>query len=276
MELKEKLFSENYGNYKNIKLNSILKCAEDAAKLAGDYALKNKKRRNETIKRFKHDVKLALDRECQKIVSREINKKFPSHHILGEEDEEHKIASDNSFWIIDPIDGTVNFSHGIPFWCCSVAYTYQGAIVAGAVYAPELKRLYSATIKSKAKCNGELLAISNTNNIEKTIVLTGLDKKEENWGGNFRRLKTLAIKTQKVRILGSAALDICFVASGLADCYFENYVYLWDVAAAGLILKQAGGCCKILKYNPATHQLSFIATNRNLYKNFLKLIQNNP
>ncbi len=272
MKLKDKFFSDEVQGKLASKV--VLQSAIDAAQAAGNHALCNINRRDKVHKLSKHDVKLQLDIECQKIASGRIKDNFPDSVILGEEDNERRnLSNKDSFWIIDPIDGTVNFSHGIPFWCCSVAYVEKGVIVAGAVYAPALNLLYTATIDSEAKCNLEQISVSKTDNLKKSIVLTGLARQEEEWGGNFKRLKALATKTQKVRILGSAALDICFVASGLADCYFESYVYLWDVAAAGLILKQAGGKCKILKYNTRTHQISFLATNSNIYTDFLKLVK---
>ena len=120
-------------------------------------------RRRAALRTLKHDIKLELDVECQRIAEDTIRRRFPAHAILGEEDAAaSKTPPPPSMfqWIIDPIDGTVNFSHGLPWWCCSIAVRHGGQVLAGAVYAPQIGELYTATDESPARLNGSPLRVS--------------------------------------------------------------------------------------------------------------------
>ena len=244
------------------EIASLLECALCAAQAAGNHALANHNRRTETISRAAHDVKLALDLECQEIAQETVLERYPGSAITGEEgmapaDPE---TAGTAEWIIDPIDGTVNFSHGLPFWCCSVAVRRAGKLLAGAVYAPALAECYTAARGAHATCNGTPLAVSATPDLAGSLVCTGLDKNIDPRLPPFEIFRTLSASTQKTRVLGAAALDICRVASGQADGYFETGIYTWDVAAAGLIVEQAGGRIETLREYDAG-RLMFLATN---------------
>ena len=255
-------------------LDSLLDCAITAAKRSGRHALDNATRRSEVIARAEHDVKLALDVECQEIAEREILSRYADHRFLGEESAADELLNAGSpyLWIVDPIDGTVNFSHAYPYWCCSVAVQHAGRVVAGCVYNPLGDEVYCATTNSPAQCNGTPIAVSQTMNLSRALVMTGTDKNENTdhpSGDVFLRI-TSAV--QRPRVAGSAALDICRVACGQADAYFEAGVYLWDVAAAGLILRQAGGRTDVLRELPTPHCISYIASNGHLHDAFSSLV----
>ena len=251
-------------------LDRLLACAEAAARTGGHHALKHTHHRRIVAKTFAHDVKLKLDRECQDVAERVIRKCFPSAVILGEENTSKPAAAD-VLWIIDPIDGTVNYFHGLPLWCCSVAVQVRGRIAAGAVYAPMLDECYAAHREHRATCNGKPLAVSATHRLKDAVILTGLDKRNTRLSNSIALLKRLSRKAQKIRIMGSAALDICNVAAGRADAFFESGIYLWDVAAAGLIVDQAGGRSEIIATSPH-YQLRFIASNDRLHTPLKRLI----
>ncbi len=257
-------------------VDRLLACAVAAAKTAGNHAMRNVSRRHEIAKRFKHDVKLQLDLECQAKAEEVVRNNFPSHAIIGEEDvaDAKKLNTGSDFtWIIDPIDGTVNFSHGLPFWCCSVAVQHNDETVAGAIYAPILNELYTASAGAPARCNGKRLQVSTIAKAADSIVCTGLDKNITRGRSNYAKFEKLWEHIQRGRIIGCAALDICRVASGQAEAYFESAVYIWDVAAAGLIVKQAGGKVEILEQKSG-HRLSFIATNGLVHVEMKRLIAN--
>jgi myo-inositol-1(or 4)-monophosphatase len=221
----------------------LLDVAVAAARAAGDHARANLARRHEVFQRAAHDVKLQLDLECQAQTEAVIHQHFPAHAFLGEEGGDY-IENAEHLWIVDPIDGTVNFSHGLPLWCASVAVRQAGRIVAGAVYAPMLQQLYTATAEGPALCNGQPLRVSTIRNLAEAVVLTGIFKEQP------RSLELFAALTralQKVRIYGSAALDLCLLASGQAEGYFESKIYLWDIAAAGLIAERAGARVEVLE-----------------------------
>lgn len=248
---------------KEVDSGILLECAIEAARAGGTHALKNIGRRREVLKQLKHDVKLRLDVESQEKVESVVHARFPDHGLLGEEDpyEAGIPRSDSGYlWIIDPIDGTVNFSHGLPMWCCSVAVRQGDRVVAGAVYAPELDRLFTAAAGQPALCSGAPIRVSSTPTLATSIVCTGTNKNAEAGVPPFMYFERIASSVQRPRITGSAALDICFVASGAADGYFESGIYLWDISAAGLIVEQAGGRAEALGFLDSK-RLRFVATN---------------
>lgn len=241
----------------------LLECAIAAARAGGGHALANIGRRGEALARLKHDVKLKLDVESQAKAEAVIRARFPDHAILGEEDPlEAQIPQNDSgcLWIIDPIDGTVNFSHGLPSWCCSVAVQRGKQVVAGAVFAPELNKLFTAAVGQPALCNGKPIRVSSTATLASSVVCTGTNKNPEPGMSPFHFFERIAAAVQRPRITGCAALDICFVACGAADGYFESGIYLWDVAAGGLIVRQAGGRAEPLEFLDAK-RLRFVASN---------------
>ncbi|MCA1808745.1 MAG: inositol monophosphatase [Lentisphaerae bacterium] len=223
------------------KLTEYLHGAEEAARAAGLHALKNIRRRRNLTQTFAHDVKLELDAECQSVAHRLLARRFPEHAFIGEESAPGKPRPPGPVWIVDPIDGTVNFFHGLPWWCCSVALQIDGLTVAGAVYAPALEEFYLATADGPARCNGRRLHTSDTDKLQNVIMSTGLNKRPRALPAAVQLFGCLAARTRKLRIMGSAALDICGVASGRVDAFFETGIYLWDVAAADLIVRRAGG-----------------------------------
>ncbi|HMO03238.1 MAG TPA: inositol monophosphatase family protein [Kiritimatiellia bacterium] len=221
-------------------VDHLLAVCRDAARAAGLHALREKARRSEIHERFSHDVKLQLDREAQHTAVEAIHKVFPGDPVLGEEWTVDG-ATNGVEWILDPIDGTVNFFHGIPWWCSSVAVRVHGTVVAGSVYAPEFDHLYEASTDTPARCNGVTLKVAETRRLADALVVTGSEKELNPRDPPLATAQRLAPHVQKVRILGAAALDLCQVAVGSVDIFCQTGLYLWDVAAAGLIIQRAGG-----------------------------------
>ena len=248
---------------------ALLECAVDAARAAGEHALANLARRTESLETLRHDVKLALDVECQAKAEGVIRAMCPGHDVLGEEDNGN--GNGEYRWIIDPIDGTVNFSHGMPQWCCSVAVQRKGETVAAAVFAPALDELYTATLDGSARLNGDDIRVSDVETLARAVVRSGLDQKVNPDLRKFAILEAVGTHTQRVRIMGSAALDICHVACGQADGYFESNIFLWDVAAAGLVCTRAGGRTDTLR-SYENYRLCFIATNGHLFEELKSLV----
>ena len=237
----------------------LLKIAIQAAKAAGTHALENKHRRRESTESFAHDLKLVLDAECQKIAEEVILHAFPQHGILGEE-EVRPAAPDEYEWIIDPIDGTMNYTHDFPYWCASVAVQRNGEVLAGCVFAPEFSDCYTATADGPACLNGEPIQCSALNDLERALVFTGISKyMHSNPEAHFSTFQRLALNTRKLRINGAAALDLCYLAAGVADGFFETTLYLWDHAAGGLIARKAGVKMKIVPLEIAPHACTVVA-----------------
>ncbi|MCX7590353.1 MAG: hypothetical protein N2255_01870 [Kiritimatiellae bacterium] len=256
----------------------LLACAVRAARAAGDHAHREKKRRHELVSASAHDVKLRLDLECQLRAAEIIRTTYSHHRILGEEDtilstgQRDRVSSPHQVeWIVDPIDGTVNFHHGLRHWCCSVAARQNGETLAAVVYAPDLEEIYTACLNGPALCNGKTLAVSRTGKLARALVLTGLDRGCCEAKRPFPIFEHIATHCRRARVLGAAALDICQVAAGRADGYFEAGIFLWDVAAAGLILNRAGGCTEVLLKGRG-HRLWFLGTNGHIHVELRTLI----
>ena len=254
----------------------LLEIVTLAVRTAGDHANRNRHRRTDTIMAAEHDVKLQLDLECQEIIWSLIRNQFPHHAILAEESADKGQPADDPHhspytWIIDPIDGTVNFSHGLPWWCCSVAVNFQGQTVAAAVYAPATSELFTAARGGVACCNGTPITVSGVKSLRESMVLTGLDQKFTSQDQRLSRFLAISDAVQKARVIGAAALDLCRVAAGQADGYFEAGIYTWDVAAAGLIVELAGGCVETLA-KPSPHRLLYMATNGHIHGELKTLI----
>lgn len=242
----------------------LLSVATRAARAAGNHALTNKHRRTEVNETFDHDIKLVLDLECQKIAEAVILATFPDHAILGEEDETPNTNSPYE-WIIDPIDGTMNYSHSFEYWCSSVAVRHKNQLIAGTVFAPEFGTTYSTDNESPATCNGNPIRVSPTTKLNQAMIFTGLSKwMEKSTEPHLQFFNSLALKTKKLRINGAAALDLCRVADGTCDGFFETGIYLWDYAAAGLIAQQAGAEIIIIPRPNDPHGATVLCANPHL------------
>lgn len=221
--------------------DDLVRHAEAVAREAGTHAMMSAHRRDEVNLRTHHDVKLQLDVETQQVAHDCIRMAYPDHAFLGEEggggDAAHAVC-----WIVDPIDGTMNFFQGIPLWCTSVAVQIDGRTVAGAVYAPEQDECFTVTIDGPALCNGSPVRVSDTPDLrQSTICTAGLSRITGEPGPRLPGFINLLDEASKVRVLGAAALDLCYVACGRVDGMYEYGLKIWDVAAGGLMVRRAGG-----------------------------------
>lgn len=243
-------------------VNALLGCAVSAAQAAGQHAVAHQHRRREADEILAHDVKLALDRECQDLAEAVIHHTYPDHAILGEESTTEEV--NDWQWVVDPIDGTVNYFHGLPWWCNSVAVAHQNKVLAGAVYIPPLGHLYTATADGPALLNGAPIQASSTPRLSEAMVATGLSRALLAQKPGIDIYEVLSHRARKLRIMGAAAIDICHVASGALDGYFEASIYWWDVAAAGLIAERAGARTeRLVEYEG--HRMAFMATNGTIH-----------
>lgn len=250
----------------------LLETAIKAARAAGNHALNNRHRKEETVLIAAHDVKLKLDLECQEIAEGIVRMAFSQHAILAEESADKGQPADNPHgssytWIIDPIDGTVNFTHGLPWWCCSIAVQHSGETVAGVVYAPSFDELFTASRGGRSHRNGQPIRVSAVKCMSEAMILTGLDQKLSTKMPRLTLFRDIADHVQKARVMGAAALDMCRVAAGQADGYFEAGIYTWDIAAAALIVERAGGRAETLA-ETAPHRLMHMATNGQIHDEF--------
>lgn len=251
----------------------LLATAIAAAQAGAAHAVRERARNQEANLITNHDVKLKLDVECQQVVTRTILKAFPDHAILGEEDVAPATAPADAYeWIVDPIDGTVNFFHGCPYWCCSVAVRRNGVVLAGCVCAPDMGLRFEATADGPALRNGGSCHVSATTTLPLAIVHMGADKAATEESRPLRFFNALVPQIQRPRICGAAALDICLVAAGAADGYFEPGIFIWDIAAADLILRRAGGSGSILR-EFGDHKLAYLGSNSTIHEPLRGLLE---
>lgn len=186
------------------------------------------------------DLVTEVDHQSEAFLLGEIQKKFPDHHIFAEESG-IIVGDDQHIWFVDPLDGTVNYAHHIPIFCVSIAYASQGRLMLGAVYDPMREEMFAAERGKGAFLNGRPIHVSAATELQKSLLVTGFPYDAWNTPqDNFANFVHLAKLTQGVRRLGSAALDLCYVAAGRFDGYWEITLKPWDVAAGGLICEEAG------------------------------------
>lgn len=228
----------------------IRKTAMEAAKKAG-LVLKEHLGKAERIQ-FKGAVNLVteMDTRAEAIIIEEIRKDFPGHGILAEESDE-QVSTTGYRWIIDPLDGTTNYAHGLPFFCVSIAFEDHGKVTHGAVYNPMLDEMFFAIDGRGAYLNDSPIRVSKIQTLDKSLLATGFPydlrvSKETNLD-HFARF---AVRAQAIRRVGSAALDLCYTACGRFDGFWEMKLHPWDVAAGGLAVKEAGGKINDFKGGP--------------------------
>jgi myo-inositol-1(or 4)-monophosphatase len=213
------------------------------------------------------------DHASEKAIMDTIKEQFPDHFILSEESGEMATGSEYK-WIIDPIDGTVNYAHGIPICCVSIGVEHKGAMVMGAVYNPFLKEFYFAEKGAGALLNGDLISVSGETDVNKACLVTGFPYTYlEMPNGPLDVFARFIRRGIPVRRLGSAAMDLCWVAAGRFDGFYEHKLQAWDSAAGFLIVEEAGGKVTDFKgkyYSP--YQPSILATNGKIHEDMLRSI----
>jgi len=186
------------------------------------------------------DLVTEVDHESEDYLLGEVQRDFPEHHIFSEESGVIE-GSDDHVWYIDPLDGTVNYAHHIPIFCVSIAHAVNGNLAMGAVYDPMRDEMYLAERGRGATLNGKPLQVSVTTDLQKSLLVTGFPYDAWNTEqDNFANFIKFGKLSQGVRRLGSAALDLCYVAAGRFDGFWELALKPWDVAAGGLICEEAG------------------------------------
>src|SRR3982750_3614612 len=207
-----------------------------------------------------HDIKLEIDVQSQTLITDILLKEFPQHALYGEEG----IVGDQSAeyqWVVDPIDGTVNFFYGIPHFCISIALRYQGEIIVGVIYDPMRDELWSGEKGETPTLNGNAFRVSERADIGEAVVSVGLPKTGVTIAAGLPLLQDLVHRARKCRLMGSAALDMAYVACGRFDAYIEQGISLWDIAAGWLLIETAGGKVDMQPRADMKDKYSVIATN---------------
>jgi myo-inositol-1(or 4)-monophosphatase len=227
-------------------MNSPLETAVEAVGKAGELLREKTGQALVVHSSADHDIKLELDVQCQELLTRHLLKGLPHSSVLGEEGE-HGDGRGEYRWIVDPIDGTVNFFYGLPHYCITVALQKRLSAkandfetVAGVTLDPSRNELFTAEKGRGAFLNGRPIRVSGRKRIGESVMAIGFSKTDETAQLGLGYFQKYSLKAKKLRVMGAAALDLAYVASGRLDAYYE-YVRIWDIAAGLLLVTEAGG-----------------------------------
>jgi myo-inositol-1(or 4)-monophosphatase len=208
--------------------------------LGGDIAIRHKGR---------VDLVTEMDHRSEDYILGQIRARFPEHEILSEESGLLDGHADHT-WLVDPLDGTTNYAHGFPIFCVSIAYAHRGELTLGAVYDPSRDELFTAERGRGAYLNGRPIHVSEHAELVDALLVTGFPYDTEGIRNNVGLFARFATRAQSLRRLGSAALDLCYVACGRLDGYWETRIGAWDLAAGALIAQEAGARITTLTGDP--------------------------
>ncbi|MDL2257707.1 inositol monophosphatase [Eubacteriales bacterium OttesenSCG-928-K08] len=253
-------------------LNRIIACVREAGKImldARDIAQSTQNKQG--IGNFVTDYDIAV----QNALGDSLRRILPASRIIGEEDDGHSGDLSGDCFIIDPIDGTANFIRGYQHSAISVALLKDGRPQAGVVYNPYLNELFSAELGKGAFCNGRPISVSERTMPEAIFLFGASSYSRETTDKNFRIVRALFDNTADCRSSGSAALDICYVAAGRCELFFEMTLSPWDYAAGGLILSEAGGIATDMLGKPLsyTHECSVLASSLSLHEQAVGIVK---
>lgn len=237
-----------------------LETAVHAAKEAGKLLRTNFNKPKHVDEALHHDLKLALDKESQDLITAIILNEYPKHAIYGEEGLAGDQSSDHQ-WIVDPIDGTVNFFYGIPHFCISIAKREARELVLGVIYDPMVNELWTVEKGGAPHLNGSPVTVSSREKLEESILFVGCGKDEEALTTGLTRFRKGSLKARKMRMMGSAALGMAYIACGRLDAYIESRISLWDIAAGQLMVEATGGHVNLVPHDNNPDVYSIVATN---------------
>jgi myo-inositol-1(or 4)-monophosphatase len=255
-------------------VSQFRKVAIQAALKGGEIVQKCKGR----IKRvgYKGVVNLVTeaDRLSEDAIIKIIRKDFPEHNILTEESKRYEKELDYK-WIIDPLDGTTNYAHRFPVYCISIALEKEGEIILGVVYNPVLDELFVTEKNKGAFLNGRRIHVSAQRDLSKSLLATGFPYDiRESKVNNLDHFENFALRAQAIRRAGAAALDLCYLAKGIFDGFWELKLSPWDTAAGSLMVKEAGG--KVTDFSGkrfSIYQKNILATNGKIHNQMMNVLK---
>jgi myo-inositol-1(or 4)-monophosphatase len=281
-----------------VPLPRALVVAVAAARAAGALMRAHRHSKKKINASSQHDIKLELDVRCQTLIERKLRPAFPDVAILGEEGMLGDPLAP-ARWVVDPIDGTVNFTYGIPHACVSIALEFQSPrfkvrgsklhssdrafpqdatrntpeyqAIVGVVYDPFCDELWTAVRGGPARLNGRIIRVSDRRKLDEAVISIGFSKERATLEKMLPGFNRLVHRVRKIRIMGAAALALTYVASGRMDAYVEFGLSLWDIAAGGLIVECAGGE-SFREPIPGQHKFRILASNGLLRRRLAPLL----
>lgn len=257
-----------------MKLDKYFKAAAEAAQKAGKMLRDNINKSVEIFFKGSVDLVTNFDNQSQRMIFAHLSTRFPDHDFLAEEGLNEEKGAEFR-WIIDPLDGTTNYAHHFPIFCVTLALERKGKIVLGVVYDPMREELFSAVIGEGAFLNAKEIRVSSVDDLDKSLIATGFpyDVRVSNVN-NIKHFNNFMTRVQAVRRCGSAALDLCYVACGRFDGFWELKLKPWDTAAGALIVQEAGGKVSDFKNNEFSNfGIEILATNGLIHQQMVDVLQ---
>ena len=244
-------------------MTSHLDTALAAARAAGELLRANFGKPLDVNEFAAHDIKLDLDVRAQTLITEILLAAYPDHAVFGEEGIAGNQASEWQ-WIVDPIDGTVNYFYSIPHFCISIALRRSEEMQVGVIYDPMRDEMWAVERGGKPTLNGAPMAVSQRTQLSDAVLSVGFSKTKTTISAGIPLLEKYVMNARKCRLMGSAALDLAYVACGRLDAYIEQSVSLWDVAAGMILVETAGGKFKMTPREDAPEKISVIASSGNI------------
>src|SRR5215207_8287139 len=254
-------------------LTSELEVALSAAKRAGEVLRAGFGAEHAITYKGEVDLVTEIDEEPERVIGEELLGTFPTYGMLAEEGG-GLAGEEDARWIVDPLDGTTNYAHGLPIFAVSIGLERAGEMVLGVVHDPMGEETFVAEQGRGATLNGEPINVSDTDELIRALIATGFPYDRAEMPEALELFGRLAATTRGMRRLGSAALDLCYVAAGRIDGYYERGIWPWDLAAGSVILEEAGG--KLTNYRGGVLDLDgreIVASNGSLHRSIMRLME---
>ncbi len=252
----------------------FLVVAEKAAREAGKLLKRGMSEGKKIYFKGAVDLVTDFDRRAQEVIFKRLSEAFPGHGFLAEEELSQPAAKD-FLWIIDPLDGTTNYAHRFPVFCVSIGLKFQERIVLGVVYDPNRDEMFVALAGKGARLNGKRIRVSSVDDLNRSLLATGFPYDiRESPVNNVDHFNDFIVRAQAVRRCGSAALDLCYVACGRFDGFWELKLKPWDMAAGALMVHEAGG--RISDFDGNEFRVEgdeLLATNGLIHEAMMKVLQ---
>jgi myo-inositol-1(or 4)-monophosphatase len=256
---------------------SALVAARGAALEAGEVLLRYHISKDFQISK-KGPINLVTEADvaAEHVVVKRIRESFPNHQILAEEQGE--LEGDPRFrWLIDPLDGTTNYAHGYPMFCVSIGLQVEGEVELGVIYNPVSREMFSARKGHGAFLNDKQIHVSAESSLPDSLLVTGFSYDRDEIKKNLRLFEAMMMRSRAVRRDGSAAMDMCAVACGRFDGFWEISLHPWDVAAGKIIVEEAGGCVTAFDGSPCTiYDRELLASNGQLHQALSEVLSKVP
>lgn len=258
------------------EIDQLLEVAREVAVEAGCMLAEKQQTEFRISKKGPVNLVTEMDILAEKIIVDRILENFSDHRILAEERGSEAGAVPIT-WVIDPLDGTTNYAHGYRFFCVSIGVAVEEEVVVGVVYDPVCRELFSAARGEGATMNGEPITVSKETSLEDSLLCTGFSYGKEEIEANLKLFNRMMRSSRSVRRDGSAALDLCYVACGRFDGFWELSLNPWDVAAGSLIVQEAGGSVSLFDGSPCTiYDRECLATNGKVHQSVGKVLTHSP